>query len=643
MANVKQLKQKTSGTLLDIEDAQARKDIASEVINRTNADKALDDKIKAEAEARTNADNALQEEIAELNDKKITKFYTNNLGETTLNDSDNGKIQDMMLYGKSEQKQYSGRNLLKPILETTTVNGVTCTKNGDGTYTLNGTATDNVRFHVGTIWNMVNTNLRLCGCPSRGSVDTYCLIAFGALKDIGNGQTYNVWLAESPVTINVNSGVTVNNIVFKPMVSLDTSLTYDDYEPYVGGIPSPNPDYPQEIKSVVNPKLEVCGKNLFNPDSLVENGACTYSNDEIKVVNVNKLANITVPLSIKAGNNINLSFYVKGVKEQSFIVGLKYTNGNKQGITISINANEFVYNSKTINLSEDLEGIFFGGSGGLGNGTIIKKLQIEIGSQSTEYEPYKEQTATLPYTLNAIPVSSGGNVTIDGQEYIADYVDVENKKLVRMTNKVILSKDSMPDLSPEVSTKNTSVNIFESLYSSIGMSDYKYNGVTNITPYIVTNGMIVSKLKARTDFSNPSWKYLDDGEFGTNSINNKNVPNNWMMFATSKASTSEEFKELFDGTEIVYQINKKEINLTDEEVEAFKELATYYPTTNVFITSEQLDGYTTFNYPLSMANGWNLIKEQIGDTREYIYDMELQSAEAYVNSEYAVTLTELGV
>lgn len=53
-------------------------------------------------------------------------------------------------------------------------------------------------------------------------------------------------------------------------------------------------------------------------------------------------------------------------------------------------------------------------------------VQLEMGSEVTSYEPYKPvQTATLPYTLNAIPVSSGGNVTIDGQQYIADYVDVE--------------------------------------------------------------------------------------------------------------------------------------------------------------------------------------------------------------------------
>ena len=51
-----------------------------------------------------------------------------------------------------------------------------------------------------------------------------------------------------------------------------------------------------------------------------------------------------------------------------------------------------------------------------------------------------------------------------------------------------------------------------------------------------------------------------------------------------------------------------------------------------------------------MKNGWDYVKQQIGDTRKYIYDMnartqdiDIQAAEAYVNSEYAVALTELEV
>lgn len=87
----------------------------------------------------------------------------------------------------------------------------------------------------------------------------------------------------------------------------------------------------------------------------------------------------------------------------------------------------------------------------------------------------------------------------------------------------------------------------------------------------------------------------------------------------------------------------KETDLTHEEIAAFKALATYYPITNISINSEQLDGYTVFNYPISMANGWNYVKKQLNDNRDYIYDMDTQSAEAYVNSEYAVALTELEV
>lgn len=87
----------------------------------------------------------------------------------------------------------------------------------------------------------------------------------------------------------------------------------------------------------------------------------------------------------------------------------------------------------------------------------------------------------------------------------------------------------------------------------------------------------------------------------------------------------------------------QEIDLTQEEAQTLKALATYYPTTNISINSEQLDGYTVFNYPISMANGWNYVKKQLNDNRDYIYDMDLQSAEAYVNSEYAVALTELEV
>lgn len=333
---------------------------------------------------------SLKEDIGNLSSSKISKFYATNNGENHLADSDDGKIADMVLYGKSEQKQYKGINLLPPDTNFNEYVEVSIPKGS-----LVFWATD--------------------GIPANG----------GNFRFFNENKTENMWFGVDSGVISNRVSLTIDAKYVQNLINTDFDLSkiclgVDSnpiYEPYTGGQPSPSPDYPQEIKSVVNPTVKVS--------------------------------------------------------------------------------------------SED----------------------------ETE-----SQTVTLPYTLNAIPVSSGGNVTIDGQQYIADYVDVERGKVVR-----------------------------------------------------------------RVDSSK-----LDN----TQSIIDKNE---WLL------------------------AEPQEIDLTQEEVQTLKTLATYYPTTNISINSEQLDGYTVFNYPISMKNGWDYVKKQLNDNRDYIYDMDLQSAEAYVNSEYAVALTELEV
>ena len=87
--------------------------------------------------AKNKADiSSLNEDLEEVKDKKITKFYASNQGEMHLADSDNGKIQDMMIYGRSSQFTTTGKNLLKyPYIETTKASqGITFTDNKDGKY-----------------------------------------------------------------------------------------------------------------------------------------------------------------------------------------------------------------------------------------------------------------------------------------------------------------------------------------------------------------------------------------------------------------------------------------------------------------------------------------------------------------------------
>lgn len=561
-----------------------------------------------------NVTNSLKEDIS----TKITKFYASSQGETHLADSDNGKIMDMMLYGKSEQKQYSGKNLLNPTLQTTIKNGVTCTANGDGTYTLNGTTTTTTVFDIAQ--DVSYSSFRLAGCPVGGAHDvSYELQArtdnliYG--YDTGDGK--NIKANENFfIRIRINTGINCNNLLFKPMIvdaSLYPDATYDDFEPYVGGQPSPSPDYPQKIKSVVNPTVKVCGKNLFKATlgNVTANGiTCTANSDGTYILN--GTCTVSTALS-KIGifdHILNEPLYLTGVPSGC---GSYLALGRRDGDNILVTDGK---NTK-IDAGIHTDHIEFWITKGTTLNNVIFKPMLTTDPTVTydDFEPYHEQTVTLPYTLNAIPISSGGNVTIDGQQYIADYVDVEREKLVRMVGECIVD--------------GTEKWRSENSYMIADISNFNRVDNNNYMTYILCD-------KYRTSV-NTTYDNVIFARKGGDGI---------VIKDTSHQSAVEDWKKYLNNNPCIVHhllITPTETDLTKEEITAFKALATYYPTTNIFINSEQLDGYTVFNYPISMENGWNYVKQQIGDTRDYIYDMDIQSAEAYVNSEYAVALTELEV
>ena len=203
-----------------------------------------------------------KEDIGSLKEdlsNKITKFYASNQGNTHLPDSDKGKIQDMFLYGKSEQVQYKGKNLLDLRNgKSGTGQGVSYTRNDDGSYSRTGKATDT----VGNVWFAggygITTELFTLK-PGTYKVED-CVIFSGRTSYIGKFS----FETDTPITGVRNPtqarGKTYNDTIY-PILTSDTDVSW---EPYTGGIPSPNPDYPQEIKSVVNPVVKVVGKNVYN-------------------------------------------------------------------------------------------------------------------------------------------------------------------------------------------------------------------------------------------------------------------------------------------------------------------------------------------------------------------------------------------
>lgn len=570
-----------------------------------------------------NVTGSLKEDIS----NKITKFYASSQGETHLADSDNGKIQDMMLYGRSEQKQYSGKNLLKPhTVKSETLHGVTCTYNNDGSVSFKGTAeNDNADFYY------FGTFTGAEAIPNIDKTKTYTLAGTGTSKiqlfASGLGNSTNGTSITSKgndifyVMYRVPNGTTVDATIY-PQIELGSEPT--TYEPYTGGIPSPNPDYPQEIKSVVNPTVKVCGKNLFKATlgNVTANGiTCTANSDGTYILNGTCTVSTALSIIGKFDHILNEPLYLTGVPSGC---GSYLALGRRDGDNILVTDGK---NTK-IDAGIHTDHMEFWITKGTTLNNVIFKPMLTTDPTATydDFEPYHEQTVTLPYTLNAIPVSSGGNVTIGSQEYVSDYVDVERGKLVRMVSSVAVSD------------------------SGYGIGDNNSHQV-KINKYIknTTNDKIGIILcdKLRPANANDVWNGAVDNIVSVHSMEANRIT----FRCTTKANDMDSALKFIKSCKIYIALAEpEEIDLTSEEVQAFKALATYYPITNISINSEQLDGYTVFNYPISIENGWNYVKQQIGDTRDYIYDMDartqdtdLQAAEAYVNSEYAVTLTELEV
>ena len=165
------------------------------------------------------------------------------------------------------------KNLLNTTLQTTTQNGVTCTNNGDGTYTLNGTVATGNYEQFTLLSNKISAGTyKLVGNPD---YSLGCSLYFsdhgGKEIDYGNGGIVN-FASDITTTIlylYIPSGVTLTNVVFKPMLTTNLNATYDDFVPYTGDGETLNVDV-AELKAEVANKLDK--DNVVNNQTTTEAG-----------------------------------------------------------------------------------------------------------------------------------------------------------------------------------------------------------------------------------------------------------------------------------------------------------------------------------------------------------------------------------
>lgn len=121
--------------------------------------------------------------------------------------------------------------LAKSTRTTTTINDVSFTKNANGSYTVNGTASAEVRFYIEDTSTVITKSMGghkvyLRGCPSGGSLSTYFvaymngaggLMDYSYSADVGNGKVSECHSSGfQNVGIIIKSGTQINNLTFKP-------------------------------------------------------------------------------------------------------------------------------------------------------------------------------------------------------------------------------------------------------------------------------------------------------------------------------------------------------------------------------------------------------------------------------------------
>ena len=145
----------------------------------------------------------------------------------------------------------SGKNLIPfPYYDgdTITSNGVTFTVNADGTVTANGTVSTGkiAYFCISHLANKLipGTKYTLSGCPEGGGNDKFSLYISERTNDdksngkyyldYGDGITFEMGDYEKyNINIQIRSGVTVDNLVFRPQLELGDTPT--EYEPPITG------------------------------------------------------------------------------------------------------------------------------------------------------------------------------------------------------------------------------------------------------------------------------------------------------------------------------------------------------------------------------------------------------------------------
>lgn len=511
----------------------------------------------------------------------------------------NNPMNEMKVFGWSKQETTKGKNLFD--FSRLVSDGVNVMDYDNQTITIPA-RTNNTGY---------NQTLRdLCPGITPG---TYVFSAKKSNPESGNGSyfleagldfTFNTpteltdALLDNHIAWYNNPDSEVENGISEIQIEIGTEAT--DYEPYTGGQPSPSPDYPQQIVSAGSDGkigVEVRGKNLVD---VYGYSASDIPSPEAERVSFNtygttlstteKTDKLIVNQKIIDGASINS--YTSGY----FCIGInrKLENDKDYIITFNIDVIQNPFSASVINVL--FNGIEAYKAKIIGDKVTVKAKNIEYRErqyvevrncgmsleisnfmitekdENTIYEPYYEpQTISIstPTGLPAIPVDTGGNYTdVDGQQWIADYVDLKRGKYVQNICDLPLK-----DINLKWYTWGVNANADNGTGFYVFTTEYARVGNTKVLATICRYN--IGAWGGRENGCSAS----ADNSYITVSLHTSDLDD-----ASDNKKAIESFKKIVEQTDahVLYvRAEPIERDLTPEEIQAYKNLVTYAGTTTV--------------------------------------------------------------
>ncbi len=489
----------------------------------------------------------------------------------------NNPMNEMKVFGWSKQVTTTGKNLI----DVNSMLNECLIKNTDGTYSISKTETG--RFSKSFPVNLTaGTAVRFDAdvIEYNGVYHLELQMNFG-YKTITAGQTIILDSDVTEVSIYQDAKNDVGTYTKFKNAILSIGRTQIPYEPYTGGKPSPNPDYPQQIVSAGNSgniEVNVRGKNLVDVYGYSANGIPSPKAERIlfntygtTLSTTEKTDKLIVHQEIIDGATANS--YTSGY----FCIGInrKLETGKDYIITFNINVIQNPFSVSTIFVL--FNGIEADKAEVIGDKVTVKVsckedgerqyvevrtcgMSMEISNfmitekdENTIYEPYYEpQTISIntPTGLPAIPVDTDGNYTdANGQQWISDYVDLKRGKYVQNVGTMDLNDMQWRKDDNYISSSTVLQNFkgeANRVISSFVRFAYNYGGDCF---FLDNNGVVYFG----TEFS---------GRFSTLEL--------FQVYLQEHDSI------------MLYQLAKPiERDLTPEEIQAYKNLVTYAGTTIV--------------------------------------------------------------